>query len=143
MTEDQLSDLEYQFKVVYTFDNSTKSGAHIQFIHPGSEQATAIKSVLLKYKLADDDYPHKPGRVVELVQSRSGRSFTTNNHVQAWRFFKARPKSGAKQPNNTNKDFCIYHMAHRDYTYSEKWVDLLVKTVSDEAEFANVKSVKV
>jgi hypothetical protein len=33
--EDRLSDIEYRFRVVYTFENSTKSKSHIKFVHPG------------------------------------------------------------------------------------------------------------
>ncbi len=67
----------------------------------------------------------------------------TNNHVQAWRHLKARPKSGTAQPANTNKEFCIYHSAHKDYTYSDKWVERLVAAVADDAEFATIKAIKL
>lgn len=142
LTEADLADLEYQFRVVYTFDNATKANSHIQFLQPGSEQGTEIRNVLLKYKIADEEYPHKPGRVVELVAAKTGIKFTTNNHVQAWHLYKARPNSGSKQPANTNKEYCIYHAAHKDYTYSDKWIDFLDKAVRNEEEFAKVKAVK-
>lgn len=143
LSEDDLADLEYQFKVVYTFSNSSKGNAHIQFIQPDSEQAKEVKNVLLKYKLADEEYPYKPSKVVELVSARSGLKFTTNNHVQAWKYFKARPKSNSKQPAATNKEYCLYHPVHRDYTYSIKWVDLLVAAAGDAGELAKIKALKV
>jgi hypothetical protein len=142
MSEDQLSDLEYKFRVVYTLDNATKSTSNIQFVHPGSEGASEIRNVLLKYKIADDAYPYKPQRVVELVAEKTAKKFTTNNHVKAWKLYKVRPKAGAKQPENTNKDYCIYHAAHKDYTYSEKWISFLVEKVNSETEFAKIRSVK-
>jgi hypothetical protein len=144
MTEAELADLEYQFKVVYTLDNATKATSHIQFFLPdGSAPPAAVKNILIKNKLADDEYPHRPTAVVKLVAARSKKKFTSNNHVQAWRYYKARPKSGAAQPANTNKEFCIYHSAHRDYTYGDKWIDKLVAAVNDEAEFSKIKAVKV
>jgi hypothetical protein len=88
-------------------------------------------------------YPHKPGKVCDLVTAKSGRKFTSNNHVQAWRLFKARPKLDAKQPANTNKEYCIYQAAHRDYTYSDKLVDFLVGVAKDDGEFAKLKAVKI
>jgi hypothetical protein len=142
MTEEQLSDLEYKFRVVYTLDNATKSTSNIQFVHPGSEGASEIRNVLLKYKIADDAYPYKPQRVVQLVAEKTGKKFTTSNHVQAWKLYKARPVAGAKQPENTNKDYCIYHAAHKDYTYSEKWISFLVEKVNSAAEFAKIKALK-
>lgn len=143
MTEADIQDLEYQFRVVYTLDNATKGTAHFQFFQPGSAEGKEIHNVLTKFKIADDAYPHKPGRVVQLVKEKSGKSFTTNNHVQSWRHFKARPKFGASQPGNTNKEFCIYHSAHKDYTYSDKWVERLVVALNDDAECAAIKAVKL
>ena len=143
LTEADLSDLEYRFRVVYTLDSASKSKAHIHFIHPDSQEAEQVRNVLVKYRPADELYPYKPGRVVELVREKSGREFTTNNHVQAWRKFKTRPKSGAKHPDDTNKDYCIYHVAHRDYTYSDAWVKLLVNEIATDEGFDAIRAVKI
>lgn len=143
LTDDQLNDLEYQFRVIYTLDNTSKSKAHFQFIHPGSDQATEIQNVLLKYKPADELYPHKPKKVPELVSKQTGKRFSSHNHTQAWKLYKVRPKSGAKSPENTNRDFCIYHPAYRDYTYAEAWIDKLVGAANSDVEFAKIKATKV
>jgi len=142
MTDEQLADLEYQFRVVFTLDNATKSKAHFQFVEPNSKEGDEIRSVLLKYKIADELYPHKAGKVVSLVRRGAKKKITTHNHTQAWKYYKARPKSGAKDPENTIKDFCIYHPAHKDYTYSQKWVDHLIKCILDDNEFQKIKSVR-
>jgi len=97
----------------------------------------------VQYKAADDFYPHKPTQVCKLVRERAGKPFTGNNHTQAWRMLKARPRKGAKQPENTDKKYCIYHAAHGDYTYSEAWVDRLVEEVTDDEKFAAIKAVKL
>ncbi len=143
LTEEQLADLEYKFQVIYTMDNASKSSAGIKFIKPGTDEARDVKNVLLKYKLADEEYPYKPGTVTKNVAKKSGKKFLLNNHTQAWRLFKIRPKKGVKQPQNTNKDYCIYHQAHSDYTYSEKWVDFLSNKVASPEEFAKIKAVKL
>lgn len=140
MTEEDLADLEYQFRVVYTLDSASKSKAHIQFLHPGSEQAEQVRNVLVKYKTADELHPFKPKQVIKLVVDRSKLSFTSNNHTQAWHLHKVRPKKGAKQPDQTNKDFCIYHAAHGDYTYSEKWVDFLVAEIVDDEKWQAIRN---
>lgn len=64
MTEAQIADLEYQFRVVYTLDAVTKSRAHFQFVLPESAEGKDIRNVLVQHKLADHLYPHKPGEVV-------------------------------------------------------------------------------
>lgn len=142
MTEEEVGDLEYQFRVVYTMVAGTKGKAHIQFVHPESKEAEQIRNVLVKYKTADELYPYKPSKVVQLVAEKSGQQFTSHVHTQAWRKYRARPAHRSKQPDNTNKDYCIYHAAHGDYTYSDNWVTFLLKMVGDAEEFKALKAWK-
>ena len=44
---------------------------------------------------------------------------------------------------HTNKDYCIYHPAHGDYTYSEKWIDHLVAEIVDDDKWAAIKTYKI
>jgi hypothetical protein len=140
LTEEQMADLEYQFRVVYTLDSSSKSRSHVQFFHPDSDEAQQIRNVLVKYKPADDLYPYKPNKIAYLVAEKSGKPFNLHNHTQAWRKFKARPRAPAANPENTNKEFCIYHPAHGDYTYSEKWLDFLISEISTERGYQAIQS---
>jgi Protein of unknown function (DUF3644) len=142
LTEDEASDLEYQFRVVYTLIAGTKGKSHIQFVHPGSKEAEQIRNVLVKYKTADELYPHKPSKVVQIVAQKSGQQFTGHMHTQAWRKYRARPAHRSPQPENTNKDYCVYHPAHVDYTYSDKWVTFLVKMLSEPDEYKALKAWK-
>jgi hypothetical protein len=143
LSEEEFADLEYQFRVVYTLDSASKSRAHIQFVHPNSAEGKEISNILVKYKTADDLYPYKPNAVVKAVSERSQQKFTGHNHTQAWRLYSARPRQGAKRPEETNKDYCIYHPAHGDYTYSEKWVEHLVGEIEDEEKWAAIKAYKI
>lgn len=142
IVEEDQADLEYQFRVIYTLDAASKGRAHFEFLRPDSAQGKEIRNILLQYKAADHLYPHKPGVVVKLVSEKSGVNFNTANHTQAWKFHKIRPDNKAKQPENTDKDYCIYHAAHGDYTYSDAWVAKLVEEVADEAKFAAIKLTK-
>jgi hypothetical protein len=81
--------------------------------------------------------------VTRLVRERSGKPFTSHNHTQAWRLFKVHPPSVSKQPENTDKDYCIYHATHKDYTYSEKWIEHLVEEIADDQKLATIKAVKL
>ena len=87
-------------------------------------------------------YPNKPNKVPQLISKRTGKQFTSHNHTQAWKHYKVRPRAGTKHPENTNKEFCLYHNAHKDYTYSDAWVDKLAKSVAADDEFAKIKAVK-
>ncbi len=122
----ELDDLEYQFRVVYTFDNASKGKAHIQFVNPDSEEGKSIQHVLQKFKIADDLYGYKPGEVSKTVREATGKPFSLSNHTDAWQKHKVRPPTGSKPPEKTNRDYCIYHAAHRDYTYNDKWIALLL-----------------
>jgi Protein of unknown function (DUF3644) len=121
LTEADLDDLEYQFRVVYTFDSASKGKAHIHFLSPDSEEGKTIHNVLQKLKLADDLYPYHPKDVVSLVRKNTAKTFSVADHSRAWKKHKVRPPSGSKTPDKTNRDFCIYHAAHRDYTYTDRW----------------------
>lgn len=143
MTEAQIADLEYQFRVVYTLDAVTKSRAHFQFVLPESAEGKDIRNVLVQHKLADHLYPHKPGEVVSQVSKKTGKAFTSHNHTQAWRKFEVRPRKGVAQPDNTKRAYCVYHAAHKDYTYSDQWIELLITEVGDAQKFADLKAVKI
>ncbi len=143
LTEEQLSDIEYQFRVIYTLDSASKSQSHMQFIHPSSDDAKSIRNVLVKYAFQDDMYPFKPKQVITLVSNQSGKSFTLHNHAQAWQKFSIRPRAGVRHPENTNKDYCIYNQAHTDYTYSKKWVEFIVSQIITEDGYKSICSFKI
>lgn len=143
LTDEQRADLEYQFRVIYTLDAASKTRSNFEFVRPESVEGKDIRNVLVQYKAADHLYPHKPAQACRLIQERAERPFTSHNHTQAWRLFKVRPSKGVNQPENTNKDYCIYHPAHCDYTYSDKWIDHLVEEIADDQKFAAIKAVRV
>lgn len=61
-----------------------------------------------------------------------------NHHTQAWQKHKVRPAQGSKSPEKTNRDFCIYHSAHRDYTYNENWIARLIEEAGEKAASLDV-----
>ena len=126
LTEEELNDIEYQFRVVYTFDSASKGSAHIQFLTPDSDEGKSVHNVLQKYKISDELYPHKPSEVAALVAKKSGRRFTVSDHTDAWRRHKVRPAKGDK----TNRTYCIFHKAYNSYTYNNAWVELLVLEIA-------------
>jgi len=140
LTDEEKADLDYRFRVVYLLEAASKSKAHFEFIRPGSDEGKEIRTILEKRVIADDDYPHKPGQAAKLIAARSKRRFRLSDHTNAWRRYKARPAKNAKQPELTNRDHCIYHAAHRDYTFNEAWVEFVVGKIADDAEYQAVLS---
>ena len=143
MSDSQIADTEFQFRVVYTLDAVTKSRAHFQFVQPDSAEGKDIRNVLVQHKLADHLYPHKPSDVVRKVVEATNLAFTQHNHTQAWRLFEVRPRNGTAQPENTKRDYCIFHAAHGDYTFSDQWVQKLVAVCSDAQQLQELKSFKL
>lgn len=139
----RLGDLEYRFRVVYTLENSTKSKSHIKFVHPGDDGADEVRHVLIKQELSDKNWPHKPATATRLIQDASGKKFTSHNHNQAWRMFDIRPRGGVQQPQNTDKEFCVYHEAHKDYTYSQKWVEFVSKFIANDENYEQLKKFRL
>jgi len=144
MTSEQLNDTDFQFQVVYTLSAAPKSKAHIQFVNPDSAEGKEIHNVLSKKVIADELYPYKPGKVVKLVsaKTKTKKEFTSHTHQQAIRRYKVRPKNGSAQPENTDKAYCIYHAAHKDYTYSAAWVEKLVAAVTNPEELSAIKALQ-
>ena len=138
--EGDADNLEYQFKVIYTLTNATKTKAHFQFVQPDSAEGKEIQNVLIKYKPADDIWPLKPGDVIKLVKAASGRNFTHDKHQRAWKMYKARPKTGADDPKATNEAFCTYHPPYKSYTYSQGWVDYLVAQIFEDASWIELSN---
>jgi hypothetical protein len=143
MTDEELGDLDYQFRVVYTLDSASKTQSHIQFITPGSEEGTPIHNILVKFKSTDETHPYKPNQVAPLVAQRSGKNFTHRNHTQAWLKFGVRPRAKAPHPEATTRSYCVYHLAHKDYTYSEDWVTFLLNQIATDEGLAKLRSQKV
>jgi hypothetical protein len=53
--------------------------------------------------------------------------FNQATHTRCWKLFNVRPRGGSKNPEATNDKYCIYDNAHKDYTYTQAWVDFLVE----------------
>ncbi|WP_162529922.1 DUF3644 domain-containing protein [Nocardioides caldifontis] len=77
----------------------------------------------------------RPAQVVTKVAEAIARPFTMHMHTQSWRFFKARPPSGAADKAATRADFCRWNPAFEQYVYTEAWVSFLVRKLSDEATY--------
>jgi hypothetical protein len=136
LSQEEIDDIEYQFKVVYTLTSASKGKSHIQFLSPDSEEGKMVHNVLQKYKIADEIYPYKPKDVIDLVSKATKTSFNMSDHTRSWKKHKIRPMKETKFPDKTNRDFCIYHSAHKDYTYNENWINKLIEEIKDKAQIS-------
>lgn len=126
LTDEQKDDLEFQFSVVYTTVESSKSKAAFQFVSPETAEGKEISNVLVKHKPSAITHPYKPGEVVNLVIEKSGKKFTSHQHTLAWKKHKVRPDGKSKTPDKTNLDYCYYNPTFKSYTYNDAWVEYLI-----------------
>jgi hypothetical protein len=97
-------------------------------------------NVLIKEKhipIANLDL-RKPKQVVAEVAAKLPYKFTLAAHTGAWQHFKVRPKADAAKPENTDAKYCAYDSAHKDYLYTEAWIDKLLKDLADAEAFKTI-----
>ena len=85
----------------------------------------------------------KAGEVVSKVAARlNSKTFNQTSHTRCWHHFNVRPPKGAADARMCNPQFCNYDAVHKDYVYTQHWVDFLVGKLSDEATYAIVMKSK-
>jgi len=97
-------------------------------------------NVLIKEKhipIANLDL-YKPTQVAAKVQARLPHKFTVGSHTTAWHHFTVRPQAGAAKPEATDSKFCVYDAAHKDYLYTEAWVEKLSRDLADAQAFQRI-----
>lgn len=142
LTDEEKMNTEYRFTVYYAIESASKSKAALIFVSPDTAEGKEIHNIMIKQEVLDNKYPHKPGVVCNQVSAATGIKFSQHNHTQACKLYKVRPPSCSPTPENTTKEYCIYHKAHKDYTYSDKWVEFLIDKVKDTNEFSKIKQYK-
>ena len=75
----------------------------------------------------------KPADVCKRIENEIGvKMHPSSHHAYCWKHFNVRPPSGAIDPARTEVKYCQYDDAHRDYVYTEEWVELLINELSNE-----------
>lgn len=143
MTDEELNNIEFQFRVVFSMEAAKKGKANYEFANGEAIDGIDPKHIVAKKVISDDDYPLKPSDVVKAVGKRTKRKFTQHTHQQAFRYFEVRPKKGAKDPAHTNKEFCAFHKVWKGYAYSPAWVEKLAAAVNDDAVYAKIIATKL
>ncbi len=128
---------EYALRIAVTYVKGSPSQSYQIFVNPDSKSGAEIAAIVDRHVPGDELYPYHPKEVVKLVKEalhKHGRGdlanrFKRHRHTQAWKKYKVRPNGKSEEPNKTNRTYCIYHRAHNDYTYNDKWVEFLVEQI--------------
>lgn len=148
LTAEAVSDGKFAFRafLVQVANHQGPNTLPIQFFRSQDlteeqqKELQGLTTVLIKNKTVAVRNPGllKPGDVVRMVQiglgnptKPSGKKqipwFTLNRHVDCFKRHKVRPKSGDAHPEVTRAEFCVYDSLHKDYGYTQAWVDFLIR----------------
>jgi hypothetical protein len=148
LSDETISSSKYSFRVFLipkTANRPTAADVAVEFVHydpANAEQQEQLKQVtaLIKERhvpVANLDLL-KPKQVVTQVASRLPSPFSIDVHTRAWRHWGVRPPAGNDKPERTKAQYCVYDKAHKDYLYTQAWVELLCKELSDATTYLTV-----
>jgi hypothetical protein len=149
---------KYAFKafLIQVANHQSENATPIQFVHYdklSDEQKKQINQLVAIIKLKQVPVLNlnlmKAGEVVKRVQQKLGNpkvlrmgreanKFTSGTHTACWKKYQARPLSGDPNPHATKPEYCVYDPLHKDYGYTNAWVDFLVEKVNDDAQYASL-----
>ncbi len=77
----------------------------------------------------------RPGVAMARVQERIPFVFNMHHLVRAWHKLECRPKTNDEHPERTDERYCIYDEPHRDYLYTQAFVEKTVREASTAQKF--------
>ena len=133
-----LNSMKYSFNVFLVprvVNRQNAADAAVQFItvdeaNSGEIERLSELNVLIKEKhvpVANLNLLRPMQVVQEVSAKRPSLRFTMGMHTESWKRLNVRPKSRSNTPEKTESKYCVYDPAHRDYLYTQAWVNLLVK----------------
>jgi hypothetical protein len=150
LPQEVLQSQKYSFRVFLIprlGNHATSSDAAIEFVHYDSTKPEEMKHYEKQVAMIKDRVVHvqvanqgklKPSTVSKRVSECTGKTFTVSDHTCAWKLYKVRPRE--PKPEGCQTEFCQYDEAHRDFVYTERWVQFLIEKVSDPQEFHRIRS---
>lgn len=143
-----LSSMKYSYNVFLVpkvANRQSTADASVEFVKvneasPEELQRLERLNVLIREKkipIANLDL-YKPSAVVDRINAACPFVVTQNAHSDAWRHFNVRPRSGADRPEVCNADYCVYDEAHRDYLYTQAWVNKCIEAFSNADTFRKI-----
>jgi len=85
---------------------------------------------------------YKPGQVVKRVSKKLNKKFTQFMHSNCYKLYKVRPEKNSINPLDCNVNYCQYDVAHKDYIYTEDWINFLITELSDDTKYDALKAIK-
>ncbi|MEL7655563.1 MAG: DUF3644 domain-containing protein [Bacillota bacterium] len=80
----------------------------------------------------------KPKMVCDILSERLGKNVSVSLHTAAWKYYDVR-KQGY-QAEGCNTEYCQFDEAHRDYIYTQAWIDFLSGKFGNADELERVRN---
>lgn len=146
LSDDILGDMAYSFKVFLipnVGNHRSKDALAIEWVHYDPNDPEQMENYTKSVALIKDRHipvsnlnTMKAGEVARRIRTAIGRPFNAStHHARCWRHFGVRPPSGTPNPERCDTKYCIYDKAHRDYVYTDKWVEKLINELSDHNKY--------
>jgi len=141
LSQDILDSKDYRINVLLVprVSNTKAHDVAIEHVDPNSEEHSKIIEVLTKQKThlveAHNVNRYLPGKVVEEVRERfKEENFTLYQHSALVKMIKVKPQTKSDAPFETKTKFCLYDEAHRNYIYTEDWINLIGKVLTKHSK---------
>ena len=144
LNDAMLSNAAYDFRILLVPKASSKARADlaVEFIDKSKLTIEELKAVESATVIIRDRHVEaanldrmKAGEVVQKVRGVYQAFSIQRDHVIAWKHFRIRPATKSADPMKTDARYCVYDRAHKDYLYSEAWVEKLkAELASDPAQ---------
>lgn len=141
------ADNQYSFRIFLVpqvGNHKNSSDCAIEFIrydpkHPEEFDAIKRNIALIREKRVPvaNQGKLKPKMVCDKLSKRLGITVNLTLHTSAWKYYGVR-KSGKQ--DDCKVDYCQFDEAHRDYVYTQAWVDFLAERLSDPVELEKVRN---
>jgi hypothetical protein len=134
MDDAALSNPAYDFRILLVPKTSSKAKADlaVEFIDMSKLSADELKAVQTATVIIRDRHVEtanldrmKAGEVVDKVRAVYPKFSVQREHVLAWKHYNIRPASNSPDPTKTDPRYCVYDRAHKDYLYTDAWVEKL------------------
>ena len=151
LSNDVLNDERFQFRLqlISVTGTATSDALPLQFVRwndltseqqKSMEEAGRHGTVVVRNRLqaVANHGRLKPRQASRAVATRIPFVFNLHHFRLAYLKLNVRPPGNAHHPEVTNTDYCIYDEAHGDYTYEERYVELLVRKCSTAEGFVEL-----
>lgn len=62
--------------------------------------------------------------------------------MRCWKYYKIRPETGSKNPENTKIEYCFWDKTFGQYGFTQKWVDFLIQEFQDKEKYKKIMATK-